>query len=232
MGLAVEFCGERYELVGGQSLTIGRDADVIIDDNPYLHRRFLQIERREGLWWICNVGSQLSATVGDNAGLLEAWLAPGAAIPIVVDHSLVWFTAGPTTYQVELFCDRPPFDLVVPDSATVGSTTVGRLSLSTDQRRLVAALAEGMLRKRGYGSMRISSSADVARRLGWPLTKFNRKLDYLCEKLEQLGVRGLHGGSGRLATDRRSRLVEYALATRLVTTDDLELLDEVSVGHD
>jgi len=57
------------------------------------------------------------------------------------------------------------------------------------------------------------------------MTTFNRKLDNVCEKLDKLGVEGLRGGRGKLATNRRARLVEYAVATRLVSTDDLVLLD-------
>ena len=57
------------------------------------------------------------------------------------------------------------------------------------------------------------------------MTTFNRKLDNVCEKLDKLGVDGLRGGRGKLATNRRARLVEYAVATRLVSADDLALLD-------
>ena len=41
------------------------------------------------------------------------------------------------------------------------------------------------------------------------------------------GVRGMHGDSARLAANRRGRLVEYALAVRMVTRADLGLLDAV-----
>ena len=60
-------------------------------------------------------------------------------------------------------------------------------------------------------------SGAAAQRLGWTITKFNRKLDNVCEKLAKLGVRGLHGDASRLATSRKARLVEHALATQLVT---------------
>jgi hypothetical protein len=60
------------------------------------------------------------------------------------------------------------------------------------------------------------------------MTTFNRKLDNVCEKLDKIGVDGLRGGRGRLATNRRARLVEYAVATRLVSVDDLALLDEIA----
>jgi hypothetical protein len=69
------------------------------------------------------------------------------------------------------------------------------------------------------------SSAEAAARLGWTMTRFNRKLDNVCDKLDRAGVKGLRGGSGGLATNRRARLVEYAVASRLVTAADLDLLD-------
>jgi hypothetical protein len=59
------------------------------------------------------------------------------------------------------------------------------------------------------------------------MTTFNRKLDNVCEKLDKIGVAGLRGGRGNLATNRRARLVEYAVAARLVTAEDLLLLDRV-----
>ncbi|MEP6843532.1 MAG: hypothetical protein ABJA11_08420, partial [Pseudolysinimonas sp.] len=60
---------------------------------------------------------------------------------------------------------------------------------------------------------------------GWTLTAFNRKLDNVCDKLDRIGVTGLRGGRDNLATNRRLRLVEYAIATRLVTRDDLAVLE-------
>ena len=39
------------------------------------------------------------------------------------------------------------------------------------------------------------TNREVAARLGWSLTKFNRKLDNVCQKLKKAGVQGLHGDS-------------------------------------
>jgi hypothetical protein len=94
---------------------------------------------------------------------------------------------------------------------------------------LLIALAEPMLRRRMHGAVNTPSSAEAASRLGWTLTKFNRKLDNVCQKLERMGIRGLHGGPDRLATDRRARLVEYVLAARIVESADLDLLDGLAV---
>ena len=228
MTAVVEFCGERFEAREDAPLTIGREADVEIDDNPFLHRIFLQVVHEGGLWWLANVGSTLTATVADPKGLFQAHLAPGARVPLALDRLTVWFTAGPTTYDLEISVDAPAFtasdtESVAPDS---GEMTVGRVSLTPDQKLLIVALCEDFLRRDGAGQGTIPSSAVAAERLGWKVTKFNRKLDNVCQKLADNGTRGLHGGPGKLASNRKAKLVEHALATRIVTEADLALLDD------
>ena len=228
VGVKVLFCGEEFPAVAGQQLTIGRAVDVEIDDNPYLHRSFLVVLQEGGLWWLSNVGSTLTATVADDKGLFQAWLAPGARIPLAFNRILVWFTAGPTTYDFEISVDNPAFVSVAPDPAEQdhsGETTVGRVSFTPDQKLLMVALCEGFLARSYPGTSQIPSSAAAAARIGWTVTRFNRKLDNVCQKLADAGTRGLHGGIGKLASNRKSRLVEHALSTRLVTAHDLVLLD-------
>lgn len=223
--LVVEFCGEGHELDSAREFTVGRDADLVVDENPYLHRRFLQVAFQGGLWWVSNIGSQLSATVSDADGRMQAWLAPGASLPIVFATTSVRFTAGPTTYEIALFAAEPAFlEHAITEEAD-GSTTIGATTLTLDQRRLVVALAEPLLSRSGSGRSDLPSTSEAAERLRWTSTKFNRKLDNVCQKLERLGVRGLHGGPDRLASNRRARLVEYAIASRLVTQADLPLLE-------
>lgn len=226
----IEFC-DAETVVAHRPFTIGRDADFVIeDDNRFLHRRFLSLTARQGVWLLANVGDQLTATVADAEGRLEAFLAPGAVLPLVFDQTLVRFTAGPTTYEFTIRLAAPVFTVGVIDHAEAGDTTVGRVTMTPDQMRLVLALAEPALRGGGRAGTTMPSSSDAARRLGWKITKFNRKLDNVCHKLADSGVRGLHGCPGQLASNRRARLVEYALAVRLITRDDLALLDEVMVS--
>lgn len=235
MGVTVDFCGERFTAPEDRPLTIGRSGDVEIDDNPYLHRTFLQVVHDGGLWWLANVGSTITATVADHKGLFQAWLSPGARVPLALERFTVWFTAGPTTYDFEIEVDTPAFTAVAPDTTSddrTGETTVGRVSFTPDQKLLVVALCEGFLRRTYAGSGQIPSSADAAARLGWKVTKFNRKLDNVCQKLADAGTRGLHGGPGKLASNRKARLVEHALSTRLVTEADLALLDGAGDGDE
>ena len=223
--LAIDYCGEWHEPKDGEPFNIGREGDLEVDDNPYLHRKFLSIAHQNGIWWLNNVGTMLSATVADTTGGMQAWVAPGARIPLVFGQTRVVFTAGPTTYEFDVHLKTPAFrqERQVDDGS--GTTTIGPVRFTDSQRALIVALAEPMLRREGTGFSSIPSSAAAAQRLGWALTKFNRKLDNVCDKLDRVGVVGLRGGGGKLATNRRARLVEHAVTSHLVTPEDLHLLE-------
>lgn len=225
----IDFCGERTT-VDREPFTIGRDADLVIeDDNRFLHRQFLSLSSASGVWLLTNVGTQLTATVSDPGGRLEAFLAPGGVLPLVFDETVVRFTAGPTSYEFCVVLPDPAFVASQIDENDSGDTTVGRAVMTPDQLRLILALAEPALVGAGRGTS-LPTSGEAAQRLGWTSTKFNRKLDNVCQKLAAQGVRGLHGEPGRLASNRRARLVEYALAVRMVTRDDLRLIDSAAGG--
>lgn len=229
MSIRVEFCGEWYRAEQDTPFLIGREGPLHIDDNPYLHRRFLQIFFSNGLWWLENIGSRLSATVSDSRGTTQAYVQPGARLPLVYERTHILFTAGPTTYEIYVLNDEPVYASArLEDNALAHASatqTIGPVSLTPSQLLLILALAEPVLRGRGTTAS-LPSSADAAARLGWPITRFNRKLDHVCERLTRYGVKGLHGGPSKLAVNRRARLVEHAVATRLVTPEDLYRLDD------
>lgn len=231
MSAYVDFCGEEFALVPDQPVTLGREGVITIDDNPYLHRRFLEITIKDDLIWLSNVGSAITATVSDSEGMVQTWLGPGARIPVVFGKTVIWFSAGPTTYELDIVNPDAHFVTVVEQHRSEGETTLGRVSFTPDQKLLIVALAEEFLRNNQRGSGAIPHSRSAAERLGWSTTKFNRKIDNVCEKLTKLGVRGLVGSTDRTASSRRIRLVEYALSTRLVTTEDLQYLDAIDQTH-
>ncbi|HRE03090.1 MAG TPA: hypothetical protein PLV68_17455, partial [Ilumatobacteraceae bacterium] len=160
MSLVVDFCGERHTVVAGTPFIVGREADLSIDDNPFLHRRFLSLEQINGIWMLRNVGKQLTATAADASGHLEAFLAPGAALPIVLPELVVSFTAGPTTYSFMIQHPAAEFApaLGEPDTDDFGDTTIGATQLTPDQKRLVVALAEPRLAGDGRGTVNLPSS--------------------------------------------------------------------------
>jgi hypothetical protein len=226
----VEYCGEWFDVDESDGMSIGRESDLIIDDNPFLHRRFLQIFPEHGLWWLGNTGNQLSATVTDESGHVQAWLAPGARLPIVFEQLHVLFSAGSTTYDFTIHAELDYYASASTFMERGGATTVEPIPLTSGQRLLIIALCENALRQRTAGRSEIPTSSQAAKRIGWTLTAFNRKLDNVCDKFDRAGVGGLRGGRGNLATHRRSRLVEYAISTRLVTAEDLVLLDRAALA--
>lgn len=221
--LHVEFCGTVTEVAAPGPFVMGREGDLMIDDNRFLHRTFLTLTH-DRFWWLTNIGSRLTATVGAS-GAMQSWMAPGATLPVLFTNTEVRFTAGPTNYCLTLLLDEPAMSVTGTVTDRSGHTTAQPIRLTERQSAVVIALAEHSLLNGASNPSDIPSSADAARRLGWKLTTFNRQLDAVCQKLAKSGVRGLHGDQGSLASSRRARLVEYALSTRLVTPDDLAVLD-------
>lgn len=220
----VEFCGVWATVPAPGPYRMGREADLDIDDNPYLHRAFLELQH-DRYWWLTNVGSSLTATVSDDGGAMQAWLAPGATLPLLCRTTEVRFTAGPTAYLITLVLDDPAVSMTRLEHIGAGTTTLKPATLTLNQRLTILALAEPSLLA-GNATAVVPSSQAAANRLGWAITKFNRQLDAVCQKLARTGVQGLHGDVGALASSRRARLVEYGLAVRLVCAEDLPLLDD------
>lgn len=226
-GLTVDFVGELHVVRPGEVCTIGRSGTVEIDDNPHLHRTLLQVFDNDGLWWVANVGSRLAVHLTDVDGLTRTMLAPGARLALGAARTLVTFQAGPTSYELELRLPGTPAP-VLPGAvaAAAGDPTIGPPRFTPSQLLAILALSEPTLRRGGTGAGHVPSLAEAAARLGWSQTRFNRKLDNVCAKLEAAGVEGMRGGVGRLASNRRSALVHHAVGTRLVTEEDLPLLAE------
>ena len=227
--LTVEFAGEQRVLEAGDELTFGRSGDLVIDENRYLHRLLGRFHAADGMWWLTNVGRAIALTVSDAESPSFARLSPGATVPLSFGAARVTFDAGGAMYQVNYEIegtsarsDQPPGEELV-DHDIEATKTASSLPLSDEQRLLLVALAEVQLREPGR-DIELPTNRQLAASLGWTITKLNRKLDGLCRKYAAAGVRGLHGSSGELAKDRRSRLVEHAIQTGIICSRDLVLL--------
>lgn len=223
--LTVDFAGELFVLDQAAVFDIGRAGDLEIDDNPYLHRTFLEITFDAGLWWVANVGTRLPAHLADPRGLMRTTLAAGARQPLVFPLTMLTFTAGSTTYELLLETTDAHYQPRNLGAGVSGDTTIAPSEFTLSQKLALLALAEPQLRRVGTGASQVPSAVKAATRLGWPQARFNRKLDNICEKLERAGVQGLRGEVGSSAANRRVLLVEYATSTLLITAEDLPLLD-------
>ena len=151
--LVLDFSGEIYRVASSDTFVIGRGGDLDIDDNPYLHRRFLVFAFSEKLWWIANEGSRLSATLTDGEGLVQSRLAPGARIPLVFPRVILTFSAGPTTYEINLITSgEDHFSGIDGVRQSSGQTTIGVTPMTRSQLLLVLALSEPVLKRAGTGA--------------------------------------------------------------------------------
>ena len=173
--LTIDFCGERHACTPGRTFSVGRDADLSIDDNRYLHRRLLEFEWASGMWWMTNCGQSITVGVATADGTYQAMLGPAGRMPLVSSPLSVVFSAGPFTYELGVILDgssaNPAPDAALPVSTgadTALSATLGATTFTPSQRLLIIALCEPMLRDGMAGASRIPSSAEAAERLGWP----------------------------------------------------------------
>ena len=158
--LVLDFSGEVHRIGIDETFVIGRGGDLDIDDNPYLHRRFLVLAHEGGLWWIANEGTRLSAMLTDGDGLVQSRLAPGARLPLVFRRIILTFSAGPTTYEIDLItAGEDHFSGIDGVHQATGQTTIGVTPMTKSQLLLVLALSEPVLRRAGTGAAEIPSSA-------------------------------------------------------------------------
>ncbi|MFV0316496.1 MAG: hypothetical protein ACK5O2_05975 [Microthrixaceae bacterium] len=217
--LFVEFLDESYEVEEGEAFTFGRDARLVVDsENLHLHRVLGTFMQHNDMWVLHNVGRHLTMVVSDSQSRTE--LAPGGFLPLLSEEFTVSFSAGPARYELS---GRLPGVEIPAGVDTFVTDTLERTTpdLNSEQRMLVACLAEPLLAGDADWPTSIPSNAEVADRLGWTRYKLNRKLDYLCSKVNRHGVDGVAGNADRRATQRRVRLVEYLVGCRVITSEDL-----------
>lgn len=226
--LTVFFVDESRDLSPGDALTFGRIADLVIDEgNQYLHRILGRLVFHDGLWWVENLGSQIELDLlgadGTSASLpARADGAPPSSAPVSVEVTTVSFGVAGARYEIELRVTvEPQPDVDEPVEEGAATLGYGRIELTEEERMLLLAIGEPVLRDVSAGAEALPTNRQAAHKLGWTQPKFNRKLDYLCIRLTKAGVRGLQGGRGDEALNRRWRLVEHAVGTRLISPNDL-----------
>lgn len=229
VGINVVFIDELYAVEPTGSVTFGREADIVVDEtNPYMHRLVGSFLHHNGVWWLRNEGRRTELTLRTDAGARS--VLPTGQSAALTSSGTVEFESGAGTYDltyaVQGALELPPLPTSADGNDPSMTREFGVISLNDEQRLLLTALCEPRLRDPNAGPDAIPARAQVAHKLGWSVKKFDRKLDYICARLADDGVRGLRGGKGVEANARRSNLVDHALISRIITADDLSLLDQ------
>lgn len=217
--LEVDFSGDRRTVTPPATMTFGRLADLILDENPFLHRVIGQFAWRDGAWWLQNLAVRAPMTLTTTIGS-RLHIGPSGQVPLGSDPFTLAFAVGNRSYELEC---RPPQSTDVQRALPCdGDHTVPLppVPITADQHLLLVALCAPRLTR----TEDVAASKTTATLLGVPMTTYNRRLDRLCAKLAHAGVSGLAGDLGIRADDRRRVLVDHALSTGLVTEADLLLL--------
>lgn len=207
--LTVRFVGESYRPTA--ELTFGRDAELSLDDNNYLHRRAGRFRLRSGTWWLENLGSRLRLTMLSSDGSLID-LQPGASSPLLGPGGEVSLNAGPTRYQIdyELNQDHETWDDTLQGrEAGVDTMTYGVI-LTPRELDFVVVMAQGRLTGR-LGPL--PSHDEIAKIWGVSHKTVDNTLQRLRSKLRKQNVGFVQSAE---------TLVEYLVTQGLVTLADLE----------
>jgi hypothetical protein len=212
--------GDRtYTVDADEPFTFGRSADctVCLDpDDVGVSRQAGKLEYDGGTWWLINSSGVRPLGVIDDLGFRSV-LAPGrrmaveAQVRVVVDGSTA-------SHTMTVYVPEPP--PTADEQPPVGrSTAVGEGVMVTHADRLaMVALFAGYLHDPPKHDPYPKSYAAAAARLGWPRTTLVKRIEYLRSRLTNAGVPNLVGWNAL------ANLAEYALATGLITKDDLKLL--------
>jgi hypothetical protein len=221
------FAGFEHTLVPGDSLTFGKDADLVIDaGDEYLHRQLGRIEYHRGAWWLTNCGDRIVMSVEDANSPSFKQLAPGTRDVLAYGEFFIRFRTRVARYELEGSLGEPdqPYEPSADLDDETRTGAWGEVPLAPDERRLLAALAESRLETGRNAHVTLPANDAVQQRFGIRATTYNRRLDHLCARFAEAGVDGLVMSDGRPARDRRHVLVEHALRYGLIDRADLDLL--------
>lgn len=232
--LVVHFCGDQWEVGPDSELTYGRVADLSLDDhNSCMDPIVGRFRFENGLWWVDSLAAGVRTVIIDRLSTSRIEIEAGTSTPVAFSNFVVQFRSGPARYSAECVVVRSSANaLDLMNFARHAPLETQRLELNVDhqwgnisttdeERAMLVEFARSWLTADcDFPIPSLPANRVVAETLGWSVTKLNRKLDYLCLRLDRAGVAGLVGDAGRLASDRRERLLNHAINARLVTPGD------------
>ncbi len=207
--LTVHFVGETYNPLS--ELVFGREAELSLDENTYLHRQAGRFRTRDDVWWLENIGSRLRLTmVSSDGSVLD--LQPGGSSPLLGTVGEVSLTAGPTRYEIGYalqYRQAEEHDVGPAPRQGVDTITYGVI-LTPRERDFAVVLAQNRLTgRRGP----LPTHGEIAEIWGVSAKTVDNTLQRLRAKLRKQNLRSIQS---------TETLVEYLVTQGLVTMADLE----------
>ncbi len=161
-----------------QSLTIGRVADMIISNDPYLHRLALSVAVVGDQVEVSNTGTRLSAQLVHERTRTMTRLEPKGRCTLYEGRTTLTIRTSTHEHEVRFDVRLPARSGADPVDPPSGLPTKRPHSLTKDQLLLLAALAEPLLLDPVRTLADLPSNKAVADRLGIG-AGFNGRLDRL-----------------------------------------------------
>jgi hypothetical protein len=228
-GATVFYADQRHDLIAeeaeeAETLTFGRSTACTICLDPTdrgISRLAGSVEHDSGAWWLHNRSTSRTLLAIDDMGIRSV-VAPGRRTTV----------EGRVTVVVEGSARRHALEIHVghttePSSAVAGgfaggdelpTAAGGEVSINSLDRLALVALFSGYLEPFPRYDPHPKSYADAAALLAWPRTTLVKRIEHLRARLTTAGVPNLVG------PDALDYLAEWALTTRVLTRDDLELI--------
>jgi hypothetical protein len=208
-GLTVQFVGETYHPT--RDLVFGRQAELSLDDNNYLHRQAGRFRLRAETWWLENLGRRLRLTMVSSDGSVID-LRPGASSPLLGDAGEVALTAGPTRYAIEyrLAQSQVSWEDTVDYRGPGADTMTYGTMLTPRELDFVVVMAQGRLTGR-LGPL--PSHGEIAEIWGVSHKTVDNTLQRLRAKLRKQNITFVQSSE---------TLIDYLVTQGLLTIADLE----------
>jgi hypothetical protein len=206
------------------SVTFGRSPSTDLPlgtDDPSISRVAGEIVAADDGWVVRNRSSSRPLHRIDDTGLRVA-IPVGSCHRLVDPTTRIVVVGSIHTHLITLVQQVGAEPVRSPETHVTDDENTVRPVLTSNERRAAVALVEGYLLDPPRHDPHPRTYAEAAERLALPSATVRKRIENVRSKLIDCGVVELQ------QPDARSALAEFLLSSRLVTADDLDLLDEAT----
>lgn len=213
-----------------RGITAGRRAEFPLGaDDPWLHRRCLELRWSGAGWYAGNVGRRRTVMLRDLRRAHGVRLAPGESHPLRAPAYAVFVTGSDRVHELHLRLNGAPAtpdataEPVEPDTLTIDD-------LGEADRMLVAAFAESYLSGESATLASLRTDREVAQRLGLTAKAVEHRRDDLYAAVVGGGLIPLAEWRQIRPRNRLWAVIRAVLEAGLIDLEDLELLPAPVAG--
>jgi hypothetical protein len=218
----VFYADQRLEVALEEALTFGRSTACTICLDPTdrgISRLAGSVEHDSGAWWLHNRSTSRTLQTVDDMGIRSV-VAPGRRTT-VDDRLTVVVEGSARRHALEVCVGRRTESRFATGEFSgdeLSTAAWGEVLVNSLDRLALVALFSGYLEPFPRYDPHPKSYADAAALLAWPRTTLVKRIEHLRSRLTIAGVPNLVGA------DALDYLAEWALTTRVVTREDLQLI--------